>query len=89
MFIMTDDKHLVNTRYIRNVRTEGFTLNFIGSAGQLIGVKTVENEDDLDDTLGQMLVSDEAMAIDRVAFQLEDIELMLENICIQLHKDIE
>lgn len=89
MFIMTDDKQLFNTRYIMSVKAEGLILSFIGSAGQLLGTKTVENEDDLDNTLGQMLVSDEATAIDRVAFQLEDIEQMLENICIQLHKDTE
>lgn len=68
MFIMTDDKQLVNTRYIRNIRSEGLILNFIGSAGQLLGVKNVEDEDDLDNTLGKMLVSNEARAIDRVVF---------------------
>lgn len=86
MFIMTDDKQLINTRYIRNIKIEGMKLNLIGSVGDLLGIKTLENEIDLENTINNICVSQEARAIDRVAFQLEDLETMIENICIELHK---
>lgn len=86
MFIMTDDKQLINARYIKTIKINGLKLFIIGSTGELLGTKTLHDEADLETTINNISVSQEAMAIDRVAFQLDQLEIMLEHIITQLNK---